>query len=123
MKTRYSKDNIFDLAHAINKKKWNENPDDFKLYLNKYLAGRKPSIYATMKNYAQICDTVLIDQIKPQGTNNPKQMQDIACNQLLGSTADYVDHTHLARILNWKVYYHILQFLDEYKKTPNDFLK
>jgi hypothetical protein len=74
---RVGTNNYFEFWHNINLK---TDQEKLKKALNKYMESLKPRQALILKSYYQICDSVLLNRVAPQGVNDEMRMIDIACN-------------------------------------------
>lgn len=65
--------------------------------------------------HKETCLATIQGQIISSSNVEERIFYDIVCNQLIGSMYSIFDDTQLAYLLNWKVYYHLIVFLNNYQ--------
>lgn len=72
--------------------------------------------------YKEICVSTLQGVLKKESNLDEEIQMDILCHQLIGGNADVIENNQVAKLLNWKLYYHMVLFREEYEKDPKNYL-
>ena len=89
--------------------------EDIDIILNNYIYERDSLSNKIDTIYKEICHSTLQGEIEKESSLDPQTQMDIVC-------ADIIEDMTVAKLLNWKVYYHMVKFKLEYEKDKKNYL-
>ena len=98
------------------------NREDIEIILNNYIVKRDERSLKIDHIYREICESTLQGVIKKESSLDEQTQMNIVCAQLTGGSADIIEDMQVAKLLNWKVYYHMVKFREEYLADPKNYL-